>query len=256
MSLSRPHSATRGPLTGKVIIGMSSPGPDEMTIQELEGKRQLIWDDSTNEEYLTKVRQRAQEKAKEIIMLAELEAEALRATARHEGYEEGLAQAQADVEQHTLVMSQEVEKLLARLGAHGTDIFEARRRDVAALIRLAVEKTLRIEMTQSRKASLESLMREALERIESRRQLVIRCAEEDAAGLDAFLKDIQARNPALKQWTVKPDPALTQGGVVVEADDAKVDNSVATRWKGVEALLDQLAEVVTRDEPAAGGSGE
>jgi len=253
MSLSRPHSATRGPLTGKVIIGMNTPGPDEMTIQELEGKRQLLWDESTNEEYLSKVRQRAQEKAKEIVMFAELEAEALRATARHEGYQEGLAQSQADVEQHTRAMSEEVEKLLTMLGAHGTEIFEARRRDVVALVRLAVEKTLRIEMSQNRRASLESLMREALERIESRRQLVIRCAQEDAADLDAFLKDIQARTPSLEQWTVKPDPALTDGGVVVEAAEAKVDNSVATRWKGVDALLDRLADAVTRDEPSADG---
>ncbi len=75
-----------------------------MSIQELEGKRHLIWDDSTNEEYLARVQQLAKEKAKEIIMLAELEAEGLRATARHEGYQEGLVQAQAELDQHTQAM--------------------------------------------------------------------------------------------------------------------------------------------------------
>jgi flagellar assembly protein FliH len=249
MSLSRPQSPQRR-LTGKVVIGMDSPGPDEMTIQELEGKRQLIWDESTNEEYLSRVQQRAREKAKEIMIMAELEAEALRATARHDGSQEGLAQAQADVEQHTKAMSAEVEKLLGQIGSHGAEIYETRRQDIMALIRLAVEKTLRIEMSQSRKASLESLMREALDRIESRRQLVIRCAAEDAEDLDAFLKDIQVRNPDLKYWSVKPDPALASGGVVVESADGKVDNSVATRWQGVEAILDQLADAVTGDGDA------
>ncbi|MBU4191252.1 MAG: flagellar assembly protein FliH [Proteobacteria bacterium] len=247
MSLSRPRTDTRLPLTGKVVIGMDSPGPNQMTIQELEGKRQLIWDESTDEEYLNRVQERAREKAKEIMLFAELEAEALRATARHEGYAEGLAQAQADVEQHTRTISAEAEKLFARIGSQGSNIFEARRKDIMDLIRLAVEKTLRIEMSQSRKASLEALMRQALERNESRHQLVIRCAGEDAEGLDAFLKTIQERNPALKYWTIKGDPALTAGGVVVETPDGKVDNSVATRWQGVEAILDQMAEAATAD---------
>ncbi len=114
-----------------------------------------------------------------------------------------------------------------------------------ALIRMAVEKTLKVEMSENRKASLESLMQEALDRLESQRQLKITCAAEDAEDLDAFLKIIQERNPSLKYWSVKGDPALAQGGVVVEAAEGKIDNSVATRWQGVEPILDQLAATVT-----------
>jgi flagellar assembly protein FliH len=235
-------------MTGKVVIGMDSPGPDVMTIQEIEGKRQLIWDDSTSEEYLTRVQDKARQKAKEIIMFAELEAEALRAAAHHEGYQEGLIKAQTELDQHTLAMSTEVEKLLAQLGTQGATIFESRRQDIVALIRMAVEKTLNIEMTENRKASLEALMKQALERLESQRQITIRCAAEDAEDLDAFLKIIQERNPALKYWTIKGDPALTSGGVVVEGTDGKVDNAVATRWKEVEPILDQLAQAITGEE--------
>jgi len=252
MSLSN-HSGTQGPnLTGKVVIGMGSPGPDEMTIQELEGKRQLIWDDATNEQYLERVKEKAKDKAKEILMLAELEAEALRTTARHEGYETGIAQAQADIEQHTQAMSAEVENLLAQLGAQGATIFEDRRQDIIGLIRLAVEKTLKVEMDEKRTASLEALMLEALERIESQRQIAIRCAREDAPDLEAFLKTIQERNPTLKYWTVKSDPTLESGGIIVEAAEGKVDNTVATRWAGVEPILEQLAAQITADKTVEG----
>lgn len=144
MSLSKVH-AHRPRMTGKVVIGMDTPGPDEMTIQELEGKRQLIWDDSTNEEYLTRVREKARDAAKEIKMLAELEAEALRATARHEGYAQGLADAQAFVDQHIRDISSKAEALLAQLGAQGDTIFEARRETVVRLIRLALSKTLKVD---------------------------------------------------------------------------------------------------------------
>ena len=247
MSLSK-HTDSGPNLTGKVIIGMGTPGPDEMTIQELEGKRQLIWDDSTNDEYMERVKKKAKEKAKEIMMLAELEAEALLATARIKGYEEGLAQAQTELDQHTQAMSTEVENLLIQLGAQGTAIFENRRQDIISLIRLAVEKTLKVEMDEKRTISLEALMLEALERIESQRQLAIKCAPPDAPELEIFLKSIQDRNPSLKYWTVKSDPALESGGIIVEAAEGKIDNAIATRWAGVEPIMEQLAAQITSND--------
>jgi len=242
MSLSK-HDSSH--LTGKVLMGLQTPGPDEMTIQEIEGKRKLIWDDATNDEYLERVKAKAREAAKDIKMMAELEAEAMRATARHEGYAEGLAQAQADVEAHTRAVSAEVENIIAQIGAQGSTIFEERRSDVMALIRLVVKKTLAVEMSEQRAASLENLMRQALERIESQRQLTIKCAAGDAEDLRAFIGSIQERTPALKYWTVKGDPSIAEGGVIVEGEEARVDNTVTTRWKGVEPILDQLVEQIT-----------
>lgn len=247
MSLSN-HNDHGPNLTGKVVIGMASPGPDEMTIQELEGKRQLLWDDDTNEDYLNRVKEKAKEKAKEIMMLAELEAEALRSTARHEGYETGLQEAQAQVDQHIQTVSTEVEGLMSQLGAQGATVFNERRQDIMGLIKLAVEKTISVELSENRMASLESLVSEALDRIESQRQVTIKCFPEDAPDLEGFIKTIQDRNPALKYWTVKGDPAIQQGGVLIEGSEAKVDNSIASRWQGVEPILDQLAAQVTAPE--------
>jgi len=249
MSLSK-HTPVSGSskYTGKVVMGMHTPGPDEMTIQELEGKRKLIWDASTNEEYLERVKEKAKKKAKEIMMFAELEAEALRAAAKHEGYEEGLRAAQEDVAAHQRQMSAEVENILTQIGAQGSKIYEERRQDIIGLITLAVEKTLSIEMTESRKQSLENLMTEALDRIESQRQIAIKCHPEDAEDLDLFIRSIQERNPRLEYWTVKGDPTLSEGGILLESADGKVDNSVSSRWKGVKPIFDQLAEQVTKRE--------
>lgn len=244
MSLSKAHA--RPPrMTGKVVVGMDTPGPDEMTIQELEGKRQLIWDESTNEEYLARVREKARDAAKEIKMLAELEAEALRATARHEGYTQGLADAQAFVDQHIQDISAKAETLLANLGAQGGAIFETRRQEVVRLIRLALSKTLKVEMSEKRAESLQALMAEALDRIESQRRIEIRCNPEEAEELEEFVRTIQDRNPSLKYWAVKGDPAIEMGGVVIEAEGGKVDNTIETRWKSVEPIFDQLAEQIT-----------
>lgn len=241
LSKARPHPH----LTGKVVVGMGSPGPDEMTIQELEGKRQLVWDESTNEEYLARVREKAREAAKEIKMLAELEAEAMRATARHEGFAQGLAEAQDFVDQHIKDISAKAEALFAQVGAQGGKIFESRRADVVQLIRLAMKKTLKVELDEKRGQALQALMAEALERIESQRQLEIRCHPDEVAELDEFIRTIQDRNPALQYWKVKADKGIEMGGVVVEAAGGKVDNTIDTRWKLVEPIFDQLAEQIT-----------
>ncbi|NDV19550.1 flagellar assembly protein FliH [Pseudodesulfovibrio sp. JC047] len=248
MSLSNNANHNRPNLTGKVLVGIDTPGPNEVTIQELEGKRQLLWDEATNIEYMQRVKKKAMEEAKKIKMLAELEAEALRATSRHEGYAEGLAQAQEDVARHIEAISTQGEALLAQLGAQGTTIFEDRRQDIVKLISLTVEKTLKIELDQKRQASLEALMGEALERIDSQRQITVRCHPDDIEGLDEYLKTIQDRNPALKYWTTKGDPSIQSGGVVVEGANGKVDNTIDTRWANVEPLFAQLAEQVTAND--------
>lgn len=247
MSLSR-FSSTRANLTGKVVVGMNTPGPDEMTIQELEGKRQIKWDDATNEEYLNRVKDKAMKAAKEIKILAELETEALRATARHDGYEEGLAQAQEELDQHVQALTAQTEDMLAKIGAFGSAIYENRRQDILSLIRLAVEKTLKVELAEQRRASLEALMQEALERIESQRQIDIRCHPADVEGLESFLASIKERNPALKYWSVKGDSSIESGGMLVEATSGKVDNTIETRWKGVEPIFEQLATQLTASD--------
>jgi len=248
MSLSKPKTDPRQNLSGKVLMGMNTPGPDEMTIQEIEGKRQLTWDDATNEEYLGRVRDKAQKAAKEIKLLAEVEAEALRATAVHEGYSEGLAKAQAFVDQHLQDISAKGENLFRQLGAQGTTIFDERREDIVALIKLAVRKTLKVELAEKRVESLEALMREALNRLDSRRELTVKSHPDDVESLEEFLKTIQERDPSLKYWSVKADPAIGTGGVIVEGAGCRVDNTIDTRWEGVEPIFDQLADQITTGE--------
>lgn len=245
MSLS--NHGSQGNLTGKVVMGIHTPGPDEMTIQEIEGKRRLIWDETINEEYLERVKQKAKEKAKEIMLMAELEAEALRTTASHEGYAEGIAKAQEELDQTTEALTNQVNNMLTQIGAQGANIFAERQADIISLVKLAVEKTLSIELSENRTASLEALTREALDRIEAQRQIAIKCHPEDVEHLEGFLASIQERNPKLKYWTVKGDPSIDPGGIILEGNDGKVDNTIATRWQGVEPILDQLAKQLTAE---------
>ena len=82
------------------------------TIQEIEGKRKLVWEQATNAELVDRVKQRAQDMAREIIEKAQDEAAKLREAARSEGFEEGLAQAREQVEQEQTALAAAVAQVV------------------------------------------------------------------------------------------------------------------------------------------------
>ncbi len=234
------NGSLEGKITGRVIVSMESPGPDEMSVQDIEGKRKLVWDDSVDDEYMDRVRAKAQAMAKDILAKAMQEAENAKEQARQQGYDEGIAQAQAELDQHVSQLSLTMENLVAGVSAQGADVWESRRRDIVSLIRMAVEKTLHVEMAEKRQEILANLLDQAVERLESQRTVTLRISPQDEELISAILPAIQERNPAVKHWKLKTDASLQQGGAIVETDEGKVDNTVEARWAGVEAILNEL----------------
>ncbi len=236
-----------GKITGRVIVGMDTPGPDEMSVQDIEGKKKLIWDTSVDDEYMTRVRSKAQAMAKDILAKAMQEAETLKQQARQEGYDEGIAEAQQELDQHVVGISQTMEGLLASVAAQGGEVWNARRQDIVTLIRMAVNKALHVELNERREEVLGKLLDQAIERIETQRTLTLRVSPQDKELMDALLPQIQERNPAVKHWKVKADPSIEQGGAIIETDQGKVDNTVDARWKSVEPILEEMT-VLSLDE--------
>lgn len=229
-----------GKITGRVFMGMDTPGPDEMSVHDIEGKRKLVWDDSVDEEYMSRVRSKAQAMAKDILAKAMQEAEATKEQARQQGYDEGIAQAQAELDQHVTQLSQTMESILDNVSAQGTNLLESRRQDIVTLIRMTVEKALNVEMEEKRLEILGSLLDQAVERIETERTVTLRISSQDEELIDALLPAIQERNPAVKHWKVKVDASIQQGGAIVETREGKVDNTLESRWAGVESIINEL----------------
>lgn len=235
--------------TGRVFIGMDTPGPDTMSIQELEGKKQLTWDQAMDKEFISRVRSKAQSMAKEIIAKAMQEAEAIRAQAREEGVQQGLSQGEELLNEQLDNTAAGLGEVLESIRSQADTVWEARKADILELIRAAVETTLSVELAERRAEILELLLKQSLDRLESDRFLTLRCAPEDADLLDELLQKARRTNPKLLKWMVRPDPSMN-AGVVVEAENAKVENGVDGRWEGVRVILDQLA-LRRPDAPAA-----
>lgn len=228
--------------TGRVIMGLNSSGKaEESTIQEMEGKKQPTWDDSTDQEYFERVRTKAQNMAKDIIAKAMTEAEQIKQQAYEEGHAQGLEAAQEQNTQHLAQISDNLGAVIQGIENEGNAIIGARIQDSVALVMTVIEKALGIEMESRRQEILASLFEEALNRIESQTSLTIRVSPDDQQALEPLLEQAREDHPEISRWKVKADSSIENGGIVLEAEDGMVDNTVTSRWSGVEDILVKLA---------------
>ncbi|NDV21591.1 FliH/SctL family protein [Desulfovibrio sp. JC022] len=228
--------------TGRVIMGLDSNNKtQEMTIQEMEGKKKPTWNDDTDREYYERVKAKAQNMAKEIIAKAMTDAEAIKANAQAEGYAAGQAQAAQDAEQQMIGFSQHLGQTLQAIQDQSHNVMMAQSADAISLVFMVIEKTLAVEMESRRQEILAALLDDALNRIDSMTQLVIKVSPDDSGIIGPLLEQAQTEHPDLAKWRIKADPAIDNGGVIVEAADAMIENTVTSRWEGVQAILGQLA---------------
>ncbi|WP_027721483.1 FliH/SctL family protein [Maridesulfovibrio zosterae] len=231
--------------TGRVIMGLdSNNNSQEMTLQEMEGKKKPTWNDDTDKEYFERVKIKAQDMAKKIIAKAIAEAESIKAEAQAAGYAEGQNQAKAEAEQHMIAFSQNIAQTLGNIQDNARNIILSQSADAISLVLMVIEKTLAVEMESSRREILAALLDESLSHIDSLTQLVIKISPADSEIIGPLLEQAQTEYPDLAKWRIKPDPSIDNGGVIVEAEDAMINNTITSRWEGVQEILAQLTATV------------
>lgn len=241
MSLSKAMASETGKKKRKVILGPDASGLTELSLDELEDRgRRNPWDVSSEDEFFERVRDKAKAKAKEIIALAMSEAEHIKTQAAQEGFAQGMAQAEQDIQAMLGQKAAALAAILEQAQAGTKAIWEDYRQDIVALVSMAVEKVLAVEVDQRRREVLGALLDEALENVDSQRKLLVKVHPNDAEIMGELLAAAAKAHASLKDWQVKPDRDIAQGGVVLESDKGMVDNTVASRREIVCAVFDKL----------------
>lgn len=230
-------SSSRAP---RVIVGATGTSLDETTLESLSGSSVRAWDPNMEAEYWRRVREKAQAMAQDVVTKARIEAEALRQQAVQEGYQEGVRLAEEKYETIIAEMSQAFAAALEHLDAHTDAVWRERRQDIVTLARLAVEKTLAVEMSERREEILGALLDECLERVEALRHLVIRVHPEDQELMEELLRRAKAIHPSLERWRLRSSPETARFSLIVETEQGVADGSVPARFQAVEAILAQL----------------
>ena len=238
MSLS--NAETLPPMTGRIIASGFS-GPEEKTFGQLSGSgsAHAAVIELLESEYMERVRARATAMAKDMLTNAQAEAALLKEQARQEGLAEGRAEAQSETEQRLGAMSGQLAGLLEAVGRERGSLWEASRRDYLAVLKLALEKTLNIEIDTRREAILGSLINQSLVRIDSQTMLAVSVNPEDEAMASSLLERAKAANPEFLQFKIKADPGLNPGGIIMESHGGRVDNSLESRFAGVMEIISQ-----------------
>ncbi len=247
-------------MTGKVLMNAGGTGAIETTVAQLEGSTKLTWDESVEGEYLERVKARAATKAKQVLAQAQQEANAIREEARQEGFDQGLAEAQNQLEQARASMAEELAKALESVRQGRSNIWRLHREDVMAVIHLAVEKIIGCEIHEQRRKILGSLLDEAVEALEAERTLTLRANPEDAQDLDDLMNEVRDRYPSMESWRIKPDQNMQPGGLIVETDYGKVDSTLESRRELVESVFTKMnlpsGDVSESDENASANMPE
>lgn len=227
-------------VTGRVLIGGGGPNTGMTTIQELEGKEIPVWDKQTDQELIERVKAKAKAKAGEILREATKEAAKIKEAARKEGFNEGAAEASEEFANHRAQLADAMAQVLEQLKGQSQECWQQQRQDFVALIRMAVEKTLLVTLDAQREESLNNLLAQALETIDSLRSLTVVCAPQDEELLRTMMEIAQQNHPDLKAWQLRADPNMDPGGLIVESEDGMVDNSVNGRYEAVLQIFDHL----------------
>ena len=182
---------------------------------------------------LEALRAAAQAEADRLIAAAQAEAEGLRETARQEGYQAGFLQgegtARAQWQAHIEALAAEAQTLLAARKTW----FQAAESEVVRLALMVAERI--VHRTARDPEAVAALVRALLAHLGDAAVTRIRVHPSDAAGLAGL--------PELQGVSLKADPAVGLGGVVVETLTGRIDARFATQFR-------ELAAAVLMTDPA------
>ncbi len=248
MSLS---SEERSGAWGTIFMG---PGAAmETTLEKVEaGGPSLAWTVGTEAEYLDRVKAKATAKAKEILLAAQAEADALRGEAQARGYDDGLAQAQTELEEFRQNMGASVDAVLAAIEGGAGRVAEAWRAELVSLTRSCVEAAVGHELSSRKVELLGALFDGAVRKMAGERRISILVSPDDAPVV-ADMLDAAGRSED-KTFSVTADPSLEPGSLILESEDSRVDNSLTVRRRMVENILAGL--VIPEDSPADAGAAK
>jgi flagellar assembly protein FliH len=223
--------------TGRIISGPKSTGVTELM---LYSSRQATLSLELEEDYLERVRKKAQDMAKEILSQAMVEAEQLRKQAQEQGRREGEKKIEVEVNKIKEQKAQECKALLESMRQASRDVWRSYRQDLVLLVQVMVEKILSVELETNRRASLASLLDQAVDMMDAKRRVVITIHPRDLDIMAELLEQARASGKVLEDCKVKTDESIDPGGLLLECDFGLVNNTIASRKAGLQEILEQL----------------
>lgn len=151
------------------------------------------------------------------------------------GYELGVEETRADME----VVAESLVKSLQELGEFRARLQQRYERELLALALGVARKVLRSEL-QARPDSWLAMIRDGVRQAVDREEVRIRVPGVLATFLETHLSQLRAQLDEVKELVIVADPALSEGGCVIDTRFGELDLGIDTQIERVERELTRV----------------
>ena len=225
------------PLTGRLIHGLRHGD-----FSHMNRPAATTWNDETEARYMEQVRERAQQMAREILAQALAEAEQIRQQARVEGMAAARDEISAMARAEAAKVSDFLAHLQVALDEEKKRVYAGHKEALFRILGLAFEKTLGVMLDEEREKVLHTLFDEAVAQLQATKCITVHVCAADLELAKSLAETTRQTRPDLPELRVCTCADLGLGGVRIESGDGLVDNSIASRFEQVRAILDGYRE--------------
>lgn len=225
------------------IVKVPSPSMTK-TIEEpvdiekmLEEKRKSIIEKAEVES--RQLLKRAEKEGSLIIAKAYEDSESVLENAKNEGYNKGLEIGQQKG-------YDEYQQLLEEAKAIKQEAYNIQKKlakdlegEIIQLVIHCIKKVIDIELDESHELLL-NLIKKGLDKSTFTEALVIRVSEGEYEFLNSHKSRIYMMTEGIDEIEIKSDAALKKGSIIIETSSGKIDSSIDTQIKQIEALFLEL----------------
>lgn len=193
------------------------------------------------------LRSKAEEKAAALVRDAESQAATITEQARKEGFdrghEDGYESGRAEVER----LTEQLHSIINHAIEKRNEIIEESETQIINLVLLIVKKVVKVISENQKNVVINNVI-QALRKLKSRGEVIIRVNLEDVGLTSEHVKDFMRMVENVKSITVVEDSSVDKGGCVIETDFGHVDARISSQLHEIEEKIIELTPIKIRGE--------
>ena len=156
-----------------------------------------------------------------------------------DGYESGRAELERLVEQLHGIINHSIEKR--------NEIIEESETQLINLVLLIARKVVKVISANQKNVVINNVI-QALRKLKSRGEVVIRVNLDDVKLTSEHVKDFMRMVESVKSVTVVEDSSVDRGGCIIETDFGQIDARISSQLHEIEEKIIELAPIKIRGE--------
>lgn len=185
----------------------------------------------------------ARQEAARIVTEAETKKFEIRETAyregHHQGHQEGLAQGKEEGRNEVNQLGKTLQDIIMEINAQRAELVRKAEPKVVDLALAIARKVIHTEIAEN-KDIIRELVRESIQRLKKREQVVVRVNPDDLENLKEYKNDLLLVFNEIDELDIREDRNVARGGCLVETESSMVDSRLETRLDKIEKEINRL----------------